>query len=456
MKAGARRAAMLARLRSRQLAAWATLVLVTIGIVQVGASLLFYAAIDRQTLREDHARRVAELLVVSSRVHQLNPAATATVMSTGHLNVRLASTPSVAESGGTSPGADAIAEIRKSILIWEPSLRTRTLRIEMREGRQGRRDLVGSMLLDTEDRRERWLNFRASDILSSWPIALRATTITLVVTLLCIGAGLGALRFLTMPLRALSDAADAIRSGGTVAVAESDPADLRTLARSMNDMQARISGLISDQAKSFEAISHDLRTPLTRMKIAADFVADSEIARLVASSADEMEALLMSLQQYLRAQHLTAEPENLDLTAAVRGMLDGLNRDVRLSAPEVVIIRTWREPLLLALKPLVENALHHGTHVDVIIAPQQDGAWSVTITDDGPGIPDVYFDRLLDPFFRLDAERARDTDGFGLGIPTAHRLLQRFGGALSFANAPDGGLVVRVVVPTSGEIERPE
>ncbi|MET0137830.1 MAG: HAMP domain-containing sensor histidine kinase, partial [Sphingobium sp.] len=414
--------------------------LLVIGVVQVAASLLFYAAIDRQTLREDHARRVAELLVVSDRVHRLDPAATTAVMSTGHLEARLAATPAVARPGA---GRD-MRTIHSSILVWEPSLARRTLHLAVERVRHGRHDLVGSMRLGVGQ----WLNFRSRDISSSWPIALRATAMTLLITLLCIGAGLGALRFLTTPLRALSDAADAIGQGRAVTVEDGGSADMRTLARSMNAMRDRISGLESDQARSFEAISHDLRTPLTRLKIAADFVADSDIARLVASSADEMEALLMSLQNYLRAQHLTARPEPVDLTAALGDLLDGLDGDTSLAAPSVAMVTTWREPILLALRPLIDNALHYGHRARVAILHEKDGPWRITIADDGPGIPERYFAAILDPFFRLQEERARDTDGFGLGIPTAHLLLDRFGGRLDFANASeDGGLIVTVTVP---------
>ncbi|HEX7855862.1 MAG TPA: ATP-binding protein [Sphingobium sp.] len=431
---------LLGRLGSRRLVAYAALLLLVIGVVQVAASLVFYDAIDRQTLREDHARRVAELLIVSDRFQRIDPALTPRVMTTRHLEARISPTPAV-----TRPGhAEAVTEISRYIMIWEPSLAARTLRLSVEPGRLGHRDLVGSMQLSDGS----WLNFRSQDISSSWPIALRATAMTLIITLLCIGGGMLALRFLTTPLRALSDAAEAIGKGRLVPVREEGPADLRHLARSMNDMQARITGLVEDQAKSFEAISHDLRTPLSRLKIAADFVSDSDIARLVGSSADEMEAMLMSLQQFLRAQHLTAEPEPVDLSAALRDLLAGFDGAHELVAPKSAVALTWREPLLLALRPLIENALHHGNHVRVTLASEGLG-WRIVIADNGPGIPEPYLDRILDPFFRLDEARARDTAGFGLGIPTANHLLKRFGGALAFANAPGGGLIVRVTVPVA-------
>ncbi|MFT3965947.1 MAG: ATP-binding protein [Sphingobium sp.] len=426
------------RLRSRRLVAYAALLLLAIGVVQVAASLIFYGAIDRETLREDHARRVAELLVVSDRVHHVDPALPPRIMTTRHLTASLSPTPAVTRVARSEP----IEEITRHIVTWEPALAKKTLLLAVEPGRLGHRDLVGSMRLGDGS----WLNFRSQDISSSWPIALRATAMTLVITLLCIGGGLLALRFLTTPLRALSDAAEAIGKGRSIALREQGPADLRHLARSINDMQARITGLVEDQARSFEAISHDLRTPLSRLKIAADFVSDSDIARLVGSSADEMEALLMSLQQFLRAQHLSADPEPVDLTPAIRDLLADFDGSHDLIAPQSAVVTTWREPLLLALRPLLDNAFRHGDHVRVTVA--SDGYdWTVTITDDGPGIPDQYLSAILDPFFRLDEARTRDTAGFGLGIPTANHLLGRFGGKLHFSNAATGGLVVRVTVP---------
>jgi len=274
-----------------------------------------------------------------------------------------------------------------------------------------------------------WLNFRSRDISSVWPIALWATAMTLLVTLACIGAALLGLRRLTTPLHTLSDAANAIARGEQVPLRESGAADLREIARSLNSMQARMTGLIDDQARSFEAISHDLRTPLARLKIASDLVADSDIARLVGSSADEMEAMLMSLQ-----------------SALLRALLASFEEPVRLDAPESALTIRYPEPLILALRPLLENAVHHGEQVAVRVE-RQGADWIVEISDDGPGIPEANLGDILNPFFRLDDARARDTPGFGLGIPTAHCLLERFGGGLSFANSAHGGLIVTVRVP---------
>jgi two-component system osmolarity sensor histidine kinase EnvZ len=431
-----------ARFGTRRLAGYALLLLFAVGIVQVVASLLFYEAIDRQTVREDHARRVAELLVVSDRLYSIDPAITARIMSTRHLEVTVTPAPAIARQGT----ANDAREISHHILDWEPVLGGRQLAIDVARGKFGKRDLVGSMRLQDGA----WLNFRSIDISSGWPIALRAAAITLVITLLSMAIAAYALRRLMAPLRWLEDAADAMDHGRMVPVREGGPADLRHLARSFNDMQTRISGLVDDQAKSFEAISHDLRTPLSRLKLAADFVSDSDVAKIVGSSADEMEALLASLQRFLRAEHLEAEAEPIDIVAETRSVIAAHAGAVMLVAPDAVMLTSYREPLLLALDALIENALAYGREAQVTIASDGDD-WIIAVADDGPGIPQEYFGRILDPFFRLDTSRPRDTAGFGLGIPTAHRLLTRFGGALSFANRAEGGLIARITVPRADQ-----
>lgn len=421
-----------------RLSTYAASLFVAIGTVQLLASLAFYRAIDADTLREDHARRVAELLVVSDRVSRLTPDAIPAVMSSRHLLVEVTPAPGIVR-----PSADRdLIGIGRQIVGWESSLADKPLHLAIRTGGSGRRDLVGSMRMSDG----RWLNFQSRDISSTWPIALRAAWMTLATTLVALGFGLMALRLLTRPLRRLSAAARAIGEGGRVAIREDGPTDLRNLASSMNEMQDRIARLLSDQAKSFEAISHDLRTPLARQKVAAGMVGDPEIGEILSRSADEMEAMLQSLQRYLRAQHLAAEPETVDLGPLLRDLAAAFAPDMRLTVPARASVTTYREPLLLALQALVENARHFGTRVDVLVE-QVAGEWFVEIGDDGPGIPAERHEDVLAPFFRLDEARGRTVQGFGLGIPTAHRLLTRFGGGLAFRNAVGGGLVVRVRVP---------
>jgi signal transduction histidine kinase len=428
------------RHRSLKLSAYAAVLVATIGAVQLIASLIFYREIDANTLREDHARRVAELLVVSERVFALQPTAVPQVMTSSHLEVSLAATPSVIREAGSAD----LKGLSAQIVRWEPSLADRELHLAIVRAAKGRRDLIGSMRLADG----RWLNFQSLDISSMWPIALRATWMTLVTALVCLGAALLAIRVLTHPLRRLSEAARAIGGGRRVAVRETGPTDLRNLAHAMNEMQDRIAHLVEDQARSFEAIGHDLRTPLSRQKVAAELVDDPEMSAILVESVAEMEALLDSLQQFLRAQHLRSEPEEVDLNALLQSLVEPLGACARLRRPAVAKVETYREPVQRALEALIENACKYGHRATVRLRHGEDG-WLVEIEDDGPGIPARHFGDVLEPFFRLDEARGRTTAGFGLGIPTAHRLLTRFGGSLSFSSGTQGGLIVSVQIPNA-------
>lgn len=427
-----------ARWRSRRLAGYAMALLLAVAAVQVVASLIFYAAIDRESIGQDHARRVAELLIVSDRLYQRAPAQTARIMTTAHLDATIGAHPVIRASGT----ADAAVTIRNHILAWEEALSRRPLYLDIRPGRAHHKDLVGSMQLTDG----RWLNFRSPDISAGWPIALRATVLTLLITLICLGGGVLLLRRLTGPLTQLSEAADALSHGTAIAVEESGTAELRNLARSFNSLQSRIAGMASEQTRSFEAISHDLRTPLSRLIVASSFVHEDEVARIVSSSAAEIETMLGSLEAFLRAQHVDAAPEPLDLAAVIHEILTAFDVPVTVDGPRSAVVATYREPLILSLRALVQNAVQYGTTVAVALRGSASG-WEIVVEDDGPGIPEEHFDHILDPFFRLDSARARNTAGFGLGIPMAHRLLQRFGGGVAFANRDEGGLRVVVTVP---------
>ena len=412
-----------------------------LGLVQLAGSLMFYQIIDRQTLRDDHARRVAELLVVSDRLHQIAPDQTARSMTTSHLVAEISASPRVRRR----PRDEMLVDIAGRIVAWEPSLANRALRLTLVPTSRNSKDLIGSLQLADGS----WLNFQSRDISTMWPVAWRAAVLTFVLTITILGAGLVVLNRLGAPLRRLTDAAGAIGHGREVAIDESHgPRDLRDLAHAMNVMQERIARLLQDQARSFEAISHDLRTPLARQKIAATFVADAEIAGIIAGSATEMDDLLTSLQNYLRAQHLDASPERLDLNTFLDDQLEMFGDEVTITGCDDAWVTTYREPLALAVHALVENAVRHAGAAQIAVERRED-AWIIAIADLGPGIPQSHFEAILQPFFRLDAARQRNTKGFGLGIPTAHHLMLRFNGGLTFESPAGGGLVARLQVPVA-------
>lgn len=417
-------------------------ILIVLGITaaQAVASIVLLEQIERQTLREDQARRVAELLVVSERVwrdgHHAN---TGAIMTTRFLDVAIADKPS---TQAIVTGSRAVS-IDRQIRDWEPSLASRPLTLDIVTVDGGREDLVGSMGMPDGQ----WLNFRSRDISSGWPFAFRWGLMSVLSILAGSAILVFALRLVGEPLRRLTASVGEIGRGKSVELAETGSSDLRALSRSMNEMQRRIARLISDQATAMEAISHDLRTPLSRVTMAADFIAPDDIKAVVADSAGEMEAMLASLLAYLRAQHLKSALAEHDLAFEVRAVLAAFPGQVDYVGPTTAQTHLFVEPMRLALKAVVENAVQYGDRARVGLE-QVDGHWRVTVEDRGPGLTDEALERVYEPFFRVDAARARNTRGFGLGIPTANRLMQRFSGQLHFENLAAGGLRVTITAPS--------
>lgn len=414
------------------------IVFLALGLVQLAGSLVFYQIIDRQTLRDDHARRVAELLVVGERMYAIAPRETAENMSTRYLLAEVSDAPTI-----SSPADDdMLADIADRIVAWEPSLAERPLHLATVAIDGQGRNLAGSLQLADG----RWFNFQSRDIASMWPVAWRAMILTMLLAAAFMCIGLIALHRISKPLRRLTDAAEIIGQGQQIEISETGPKDLRDLAHAMNIMQDRVARLLRDQAAAFEAIGHDLRTPLSRQMVVAGLIDDEELSQLLKDSIDEMTELLDSLQLFLRVQHLTCESETIELAAFLRAELSGFGDAITTVAPDHSVVRTFREPLTLALRALIENALQYAEKA-VVTLHEHEGDWVIDISDNGPGLAEKHFEPVLEPFFRVDEARQRNTKGFGLGIPTVHRLMMRFNGGLSFSSPEKGGLTVRLMVP---------
>ena len=426
---------------SRGLVGRSILVVVAIVLVQLTASLAFYSAIDRQTLREDQARRIAELLVVGERVAGLVKADFDKVMTSHYLEAEVVALPPEGPPPTRARAAEAEA-IVEYVRRWEPGLAGRPLRL-WSESRPEGRDLVGVMALQDG----RWLTFRSRNFPRPWPIALRAVATTLAFSLVCVALGTYALRQLGAPLRRLTEASRHVGESPPSPIVVEGPNDLVELGRAFNAMQLRIAGLIEDQARAMDALSHDLRTPLARLSLAADYIEPDDIKGLVAENVGELDAMLKSLSDWLRAQHLASAPEEVDLPALIRGVTARWPDAVRYEGVETLAFTTHRGPLEQALLRLIDNAVRFGGRATVRLRGG-DGP-VIEVLDDGPGLTIDAMARIYEPFFRGDAARARDTGGFGLGIPTAERLIKRFGGRLAIDNRDGGGVSAKVWPPAA-------
>jgi len=294
-----------------------------------------------------------------------------------------------------------------------------------------------------------WLNFSVPAITGSVPSFHEALIST---SMMAFGVSVVAIlliRALTAPFWALAQAADAIGRGPEVTLSEAGPDEVRHVARAFNAMQARISRLIFDRTQALAAVSHDLRTPITRLRLRAGFLADLEAQKAIDADIDEMEAMIDGTLAYLRGDVEHEEPQPTDLSAMLATLVDAASdagRSAAFDGPRHAFIPLRGLAIKRAFGNLIDNALKHGGAARVALRDTGKEVL-VTVDDDGPGIPDAEVERMFEPFQRLDASRNRWTGGVGLGLTITRQAVQREGGAVMLVNRPDGGLRAKVVIP---------
>jgi signal transduction histidine kinase len=256
-------------------------------------------------------------------------------------------------------------------------------------------------------------------------------------------------RWITRPLRRLAEAADAI--GGDLRarpVPEDGPDEVRHAAAAFNAMQGRIRRLVEDRTEALAAMSHDLRTPLSRMKLRAGFLPEGEDRARLEADIAEMETMVSRTLDYIR-EGRDAEPARpTDLAAILQTLASDASdagAEVSYAGPARVVLPLRRLAAKRALSNLVENALRHGAP-PVRLSVRDDGARVIVeVADAGPGIAPADRARALEPFVQLDAARGRG--GSGLGLAIAARFAEASGGSLTLDAAPGGGLLVTMVLP---------
>lgn len=257
-------------------------------------------------------------------------------------------------------------------------------------------------------------------------------------------------RWLTRPIRTVSAAVRSLSPDGTpVIVRESGPEELRDLAKAFNDMQRRIANLIARRTQSLAAVSHDLRTPLTRLKLRTEDLQDESLKGAMASDIGEMEQMIDATLSYLRGDETAEAHRLLDLTALLDTIVNDARdagHDVTLAASQHIVIDARLIGLKRAFTNLVSNAVRFGTKVTVA-AVATDRNVTVSVEDDGPGIPQDQLTAVLEPFVRLEHSRNRETGGVGLGLTIAKSHIEADGGKLVLSNRPEGGMRVAATVP---------
>ncbi len=259
-----------------------------------------------------------------------------------------------------------------------------------------------------------------------------------------------AVRRMTGPLEEIAAAADRLgRDVQAPPLPEKGAGEVRRAAHAFNRMQQRLRGLLDGRMRMLAAISHDLRTPITRLRLRAELIEDDEQREKTLADLAEMENMIASTLAFARDDAQTEARETVDLSSLVQSVCDDLSdagRDCSFEAapPTPYLCR----PLALrrALTNLAENAVAYGARARAALI-KDDNRITVRIDDDGPGIPEAELAQVFEPFYRLERSRSRETGGTGIGLCVVQSVAQAHGGEVRLSNRPEGGLRAELMLP---------
>ncbi len=295
-----------------------------------------------------------------------------------------------------------------------------------------------------------WLSF-ATELPAGGPAYSARFVLSMgIMALIILAVSVWAVRRVTAPLGSLAAAAE--RLGHDVnapPLPETGTIETQAAARAFNGMQARLRNLIENRTRLLAAISHDLRTPLTLLRLRAETVENKEERDKMLSTIAEMDSLVGITLQFARDDGASEPREQVDLTSLVHSVIEEMTEaglPVRMQPATPVLYRCHPAALKRAVRNLLDNAVKYGKTGSAGIHLGPRGV-EIDIDDEGPGIPEAELTRVLEPFYRLDESRNRETGGVGLGLAITHSIVQGHGGKLTLRNRPGGGLRASIVLP---------
>lgn len=306
-----------------------------------------------------------------------------------------------------------------------------------------------SVIISIAIAEDRWVNLRTEDIRPSQP---RPGLLPMIVLVgLMVGIGIWAALNAINPLRQMARAADTLAADYKHApLHEEGPSDVKDALRAFNRMGQRLETVVSGQRQLLAAIGHDLRTPITSLKLKVEMLADAGERERMSRALAELERITEAALSAATAGQSSEPFQPLDIHSLVDSLVEDLTdlgQDVRFDETDVRPIVLGRsDELTRALRNILENAVRYGDRATVSLA-QAPGKAVITVRDEGPGIPEEAQARVFEPLVRLEESRNRETGGHGLGLHIAKTLIEAHSGGIALKNGASNGLEVLISLP---------
>ena len=254
----------------------------------------------------------------------------------------------------------------------------------------------------------------------------------------------------TRPLQQLAHAADSLGQDlDAPPLSEAGSTEMRTAAQAFNRMRDKLKRLIEERSRALAAVSHDLRTPLTRLRLRSELIEDERLREQMAADLDAMAQMIDATLDYLRGLRENEPVRPIDINALLSSMAEdslALGREIAVDGQALASYPGRLSALRRAIQNLVDNAFKYGRTPHIRVSDDA-LALRLSVEDDGPGIAPEALPRVTEPYYRPDAARAADTGGVGLGLSIVKDVALLHGGELLLANRPQGGLAATLVLP---------
>ena len=256
-----------------------------------------------------------------------------------------------------------------------------------------------------------------------------------------------AVRWVTRPLGVLATAADQLgRDIHRPPLPEDGPLEVGRAARAFNTMQGRLIQFIDERTRLLTAMSHDLKTPLTRMRLRTELLEDAELRDRYERDLVEMETMVTQTLEFMRGLANREPPQPVDVMAlleSLRSDNEAMGRTVTIDGRVTGPLMGEPQSLRRCISNLIDNAVIYGGRAEIHVTEDSSGL-TIRMRDLGPGIPDSELEKVFEPFYRLEGSRSRETGGTGLGLSIARSIARAHGGDVRLRNHENGGLEATV------------